>query len=155
MYLAMARAASMRATCYRLNVGCVVVHRRNVVGIGYNGAPAGRDHCTGTGCQYYTDVGCKVVHAETNALRQANSTLPGGCEVSLYVTHSPCGDCVDVILAANKSETRVRVMEVFYETAYRDPSPVKRLYVAGVDVYKLLPSGLTVEERTGDLCEQP
>jgi len=152
MYLAMARAASMRATCYRLNVGAVVVEGRNVVAVGYNGAPSGEPHCTGNGCQYFTVSGCKVVHAEINALERVDTDERIARHVGLYVTHSPCGDCVMAMkLAARRG---LYVERVFFETAYRDPSPIKQLIDYGVEVYQVMPSGLLVNHRTGEL-EQP
>lgn len=156
MYMAMARAAAMRATCYRLNVGSVLVGEdRNVIGIGYNGAPMGEPHCTGNGCQYYTSLGCKVIHAEVNALERA--IHPDRRVAFLYTTHSPCGDCTTRILDSAGVHIPGRgynpvVMEVYFETAYRDPSPVKRLLDGEIDVYQLLPSGLLVDQRTGSLC---
>lgn len=158
MFLAMARAAAMRATCYRLNVGAVVVEDNNVIAVGYNGAPSGEPHCTGNDCQYFTAAGCKVVHAERNALERAArlSQTPRTCE--LYCTHSPCGECADLIATNGGSIGRPlswpMVSEVYYETAYRDPSPVRRLLEAEIEVYRVLPSGLMVDERTGALCER-
>lgn len=145
MYMQMARAAATRATCYRLNVGAVLVHGRNVIAIGYNGAPSGESHCTGNGCRYFTPLGCKVVHAETNVLSRAKHRI--GCD--LYVTHSPCSDC-----ASRIAEGYV-VSRVFFETAYRDPAPVKMLLDTGRPVYQLLPSGMLVDQRTGELVEAP
>ena len=143
MFMAMARAAAMRSTCYRLNVGAVLVYDRNVVAVGYNGAPSGEPHCTGNGCRYFTPAGCRVVHAEANALER----VAGSPVDSLYVTHSPCAECARSLVAAE-------IAEVFFETAYRDPSPVRYLIDAQLDVFQLLPSGLLVDQRTGHLVER-
>lgn len=148
MYMAMARAAATRATCYRLNVGCVVVENRNPIAIGYNGAPRGEPHCTGNGCQYYTDKGCKVIHAEVNALERAER---GGQRVDceLYCTHSPCLDCAAVIRLSRGRGLHVGI--VYYETEYRDPTPVQTLLDFGIQVFQVLPSGLLVSKATGQL----
>jgi dCMP deaminase len=156
MYMAMARAAAMRATCYRLNVGAVLVsENRNVIGIGYNGAPMGQPHCTGNGCAYFTDKGCKVVHAEVNALER--SLHPQRRAATLYTTHSPCGECAERLLDSGDKWVLDRgyypvVTSVYFETAYRDPSPVQKLLDDEIDVYQILPSGLLVDQRTGNLC---
>lgn len=153
MFMAMARAAAMRATCYRLNVGAVLVRDQNVVAIGYNGAPSGRPHCTGSGCQYYDESGCTVIHAETNALRRYRESLHEAApprSLALYVTHSPCLGCASEL----SDETDV-VGDVFYETAYRDPTPIKYLRQGGVRVWQLLPSGMLVDTATGGLVERP
>lgn len=146
MFMAMARAAATRATCYRLNVGAVLTQDRNVVAVGYNGAPSGRAHCTGDGCAYYSPTGCTVVHAEANVILRVGAASARSHE--LYVTHSPCAAC-SVLLAGRG----VLVTDVFYETAYRDASPVQYLIEHGLRVYQLLPSGLVVDQRTLSLVE--
>lgn len=151
MFLAMARAAASRATCYRLNVGAILVDddTHNVIAIGYNGAPANEAHCTGQGCRYYTEQGCKVIHAEANAIERSEDSP--AFFARLYVTHSPCAACVDLILTSGGNR-RPDITEVYYETAYRDPSPVKTLIDGGVKVYRVLPSGMMIDESTGELC---
>lgn len=155
MFMAMARAASTRATCYRLNVGAVLVDvaARNVVAVGYNGAPSGQPHCTGNGCQYFTSAGCRVVHAEVNALRrlqaERDATSDPGLSFALYVTHSPCRGCAEGLL----KDGRIRV--VYFEVPYRDPAPVQFLLNGSprVEVFQLLPSGLAVDQSTNQLVE--
>lgn len=147
MFLDMARAASRRATCWRLNVGAVLVYDSNVVSIGYNGAPAGEPHCSGNGCRYYTPNGCKVVHAEANAFaRLSERGLKCAQVYDLYVTHSPCGDCAEL-------PEMGQVRRVVFEIPYRDPSPVARLIQRGVEVYQLLPSEMAINCASGDLCQ--
>lgn len=154
MYLAMARAAAMRATCYRLNVGAVVVEDRNVVAIGYNGAPSGEPHCAGDGCSYYRSTGCSVTHAEANALERARRGPSERFLVSVYCTHSPCSACVTLIQHQRLSDVGGPVVESFYyETRYRDTTPLTRLIDVGISVFCVLPSGLMIDEKTGRLCE--
>lgn len=156
MFMAMARAAATRATCYRLNVGAILVEDRNVVAIGYNGAPSSAPHCTGAGCQYFSAEGCKVLHAEANALERAQNTVisrDSFCE--LYVTHSPCNSCVSAILSARRSLVRrVMVGEIYFETPYRDPEPIRRLIQGDVRVMQLLPSGLLVDQSSGEIVDE-
>lgn len=153
MFMDMAKAAARRSTCFRLNVGAVVVSDRNVVSIGYNGAPSGHPHCTGNGCPYFVDGrGCGVVHAEINALSRIavgdgrfmlrDASMP---KLELYVTHSPCAGCAEAILESG------RIGRVYFETAYRIVDPVKALVARGVEVFQLLPSGMMVDHRTGEL----
>ena len=147
--MAMAKAAASRSTCYRLNVGAVIVDAsettQRVVAVGYNGAPSGMPHCSGNGCQYFAPTGCKVTHAESNAIGQCLGREPGTHE--LYVTHSPCAACAQVVTACGLFHS------VFYETAYRDSAPIKWLLaMEGLGVYQLLPSGFVVDAATGELC---
>jgi dCMP deaminase len=132
MFMAIARVASLRSTCHRLNVGAVVVGDRSVLAIGYNGAGTGDPHCTGNDCRYYTERGCSVLHAEENALRRC----AGGDEI--YVTHSPCGYC-----AAKIVERRIK--RVYFEAPYRDTEPLNHLIRHGIGVYRLLPSGYIID----------
>lgn len=45
-FLDMARLASTRSTCFRRNVGCILVNSRNrVLATGYNGVASGQPHC--------------------------------------------------------------------------------------------------------------
>lgn len=156
MFLAMARAAASRATCYRLNVGAVIVdhYTHNVVAVGYNGAAAGEPHCGGNGCRYYTPNGCKVVHAEENAIdraRDSNAVL-----ATLYVTHSPCSSCARLIIDGPPELAISRgpiITAIYFEASYRDPGPVKALLDADKEVYQVLPSGLMVNCLTGELCD--
>lgn len=147
MFLAMARAAATRATCYRLNVGAVLVDsmNQNVIGVGYNGAPSGQPHCTGNACQYFSSTGCRVVHAEINALSRATETSLA----NLYVTHSPCQACAERI----RDNARPRILGVYFETPYRDPTPIQTLLKERVEVFQVLPSGLMVNQKNGELCE--
>lgn len=160
MYMDMARAAATRATCYRLNVGAILVDRndQNVVAMGYNGAASGQPHCSGNGCQYFSSSGCKVIHAERNALNRLRGDW-SPWSLAMYVTHSPCGDCARTIVSGEL------VAEVYFETAYRDPTPIQTLLRGpsgvdggwrrpGVSVWQLLPSGLVVDQSSGQLVER-
>ena len=154
MWMMMAKAAAMRSTCYRLNVGCVIVNsKHSVVSIGYNGAPSTQSHCTGNGCQYFTDAGCKVIHAEANALVRARQSNPYDLiRARLYCTHSPCNDCVDLITKGCFQASNMAA--IVYETEYRDRSPVDRLIrETEIGIYRLSPSGFLVDMRTGNLAE--
>lgn len=101
--LQLAMVTSLRATCARRKVGCVLTNDRGqVVATGYNGPPRGFAHCTpehpcpgaaapsGTGLDL-----CEAVHAEQNALLQCAAVH----EVqTCYVTASPCVTCVKLLL---------------------------------------------------------
>lgn len=146
MFMDMAKAAARRSTCYRLNVGAVVVYDRSVVSIGYNGAPSGQPHCGGNGCPHFDPGrGCQVIHAEANAIERVAEWKTGNVH-ELYVTHSPCARCAELILSQPGGFSKI-----FFETAYRIADPVKALCARGVEVYQLMPNGMMVDQRTGDL----
>jgi dCMP deaminase len=88
-WLNVATAISLRSTCPRLTVGCVITLENKIMTTGYNGAPPGEPHCTEVGCMI-VDGHCKrTIHAEENALAQ----LTYGFPLKMYVTHKPCVIC--------------------------------------------------------------
>lgn len=104
MFLEIATIVSKRSTCTRGSVGCVIVRDRRIVSTGYNGSPPGADHCLDVGCEIApedSELGCqRTIHAEANAIVFAarhGVPLDGA---SMYSTHSPCGKCAQLIVAA-------------------------------------------------------
>ncbi len=102
-FLSMAELASSRGTCCRRKVGAVLVNKRgHVVATGYNGTPAGMDHCTRSnpcaGGSYPSGQGlekCEALHAEQNALLQCKDVYDIH---TAYVTASPCIHCTKLLL---------------------------------------------------------
>lgn len=156
MFMAMARAASMRSTCYRLNVGCVIVKKHDVISVGYNGAPASQQHCTGNGCKYYAETGCQVIHAEANAIvRALHKDHWSLVDSKVYCTHSPCNACIDLMLGKNPVVPwNGNPSAIYYETEYRDTSSLDRLIrETTIGLFRIQPSGYLIDRRTGGLCD--
>lgn len=110
-FLRMAKLVATRSTCLSRQVGCVIVdNRRHVVATGYNGPPAGFDHCTqcnrtSSGCGLDD---CYAIHAEMNALLQC----PDVYSIStIYCTDSPCIHCLKLL--ANTSCTRIVFLQEY------------------------------------------
>lgn len=134
---------AMRSTCFRLNVGAIIVKDDNIVGIGYNGAPPGADHCTGNACPGVTPGGCPTVHAEQNAIRRAGSHTRGA---SIFCTDSPCEACCDHLKAAG-------ISRVYFRKPYRVN---EHLRTAGFDgVFQVTPAGYVVDFLTGKVLDVP
>jgi len=143
MFMQVAEVASRRSTCFRRNVGAVIVANRNIISIGYNGPPASEIHCTGNGCA--TNGKCtRAVHAEINALDRVQGG--GGWTWSMYCTESPCPDCAKAIVDS-------KVAEVFYLNQYRLVEGIDVLLRGGVMVWRMTPSGYVINYRTGELVE--
>ncbi len=115
------RQVAERSTCPRAKVGAVIVRDRNILATGYNGAPAGLPHCTDVGCLIYEsrapggelESNCyRSIHAEINAITQAAKNGAAIAGADIYVTHSPCIQCLKVLV-----NTGVR--RVFYERPYK------------------------------------
>lgn len=134
MFMEMARLVSLRSTCPRAQVGALIVRDHRVVSMGYNGAPSGLPHCTDVGCYheegYRAKSGCeRSIHAEANAIAfAAKSGIPTE-GATLYCTLSPCVTCANLIINAG-------IKEVAYGTAYRDPSGIILLRIAGLEVWQ-------------------
>lgn len=110
-FLRMASSVAARADCTRRKVGAVVVMDRRVVSTGYNGTPSrGQAGCLDGRCPrgrlthdelpgysaYDGPGACIAIHAEDNALRDAQLRVPSFVMdrgAVLYVTDEPCSQC--------------------------------------------------------------
>ncbi|MEU9126563.1 deaminase [Kitasatospora sp. NPDC048540] len=117
--LAIAEAVASRADCVRAQVGAVLLSRTHrVLGVGYNGLPAGLPGCASAGncprgrlsieeCARNADYSnCPAVHAEANAIYHADPHELAGA--TLYVTRRPCPACQTLIEAAGIRRVVVR-----------------------------------------------
>lgn len=152
--MATARLWAAHSTCDRNSVGAVISLGGRTIGTGYNGAPAGMEHCNhtvpymptaGMNVSYKSasplgafplnlgkirDNGCRVaIHAETNAIAYAARHGVAVQGATLYVTLSPCYACAQLVIAAG-------LIRVVYDRAYRDLDGIRLLERAGVTVEK-------------------
>lgn len=152
MFMQMARAAAMRSTCFRLNVGAVIVVANRPVSIGYNGAPSGEEHCTGNACpgRHHCQ---QTIHAERNAIRYVPESAWHD-PWDLYVTHSPCPDCANLIVNQRPlGEKQGSIRRVFFEAAYRKTEHLNNL-ARNVELYQVTPAGFVVDWVTGAVIEE-
>lgn len=122
-----ARLLAARSRAHRLRVGAVVWHpkRRSIIGVGYNGTPAGASNVMEVG-NVTLDT---VVHAEQNALLKCHHwDRIGGIMV---ITHSPCVRCAEQMRDAG-------VRSVYYLENYRDPRGIHVLRDAKIAVHRVL-----------------
>lgn len=153
-FLEIATTAAKRSTCSRASVGAVIVRDRRILATGYNGAPSGMPHCTEVGCLIYESTtpsgdllrNCwRTIHAEMNAIAQAARSGVNIDGASIYVTHSPCVQCMKVL--ANSG-----IKAVFYDRPYRLSSIAEiaqagqiHLRHVGADAEPCLPSSVVAE----------
>lgn len=143
MFMEIAHVVSKRSTCFRLNVGALLVHENSIVSIGYNGPPSGEPHCMGDQCPGWNSSCHRSIHAERNALAR----VPDGLQyLDLYVTHSPCPHCFDEIWVSQK------VDRIFFGTPFREASHLQDS-LFDIEVYRVLPSGGVIEWSTGRLVD--
>ncbi len=109
--LLVAKAWSLRGTCPRRRVGCVLMNARGEeISTGYNGPPSGSPHCRDTGgahdraCPGHDAPSgsslslCEAIHAEANALLRCRDIWSID---TCYCTTSPCDDCVKLLLGTS------------------------------------------------------
>lgn len=156
MFMQMARVASYRSTCHRLNVGAIVTQGNNPIAVGWNGQEPGAPHCRGNDCPGIVPGNCGTLHAEVNALTKAATLLlseyPADHQepVDLYCTDSPCGFCTEFILES----CGIKVGRIFYETPYRDMTHLGRFH--GItEVYVVTPAGYIVDHFSRQVVELP
>lgn len=115
------------STC-RVKIGCILVRRNHIQGVGYLGSVSGQPHCDDVGCLYVhaphqgTDSGdescIRTVHAEMNAVLDYGmktvgdqTNIPG--RLFCFSTYSPCLNCFKALL-------QIGVRRFNYERIYRD-----------------------------------
>lgn len=129
--MGVAELFASRSTCDRLHVGAVFAIEGRIVATGYNGAPAGIEHCP-TGPH---DGPCRnAIHAEQNAVAfaaNAGVALRGSL---LIITHMPCLNCSLMLV-------NVGIMGVIYKESFRDLSGIELLREVGIDVVPYFTQG--------------
>lgn len=135
-FMEIAIVVAKRSTCLRNQVGALFVKNKRILTTGYNGAPAGLDHCDVVGCaREGVPSGtrhelCRAVHAEQNAIIQAamhGISIEGA---TLYCTHQPCILCAKMMINA-------RVAKVVYLHCYPDQTALDFLEQAGIEVVRV------------------
>lgn len=136
----MAQAVAQRGTCSRAQVGVVIALDGRVLVTGYNGAPAGMNHCnhecncgmpngfTHTNeCPGNRAKVCTVTtHAEANAIAFAAKHGVGTDGAELYTTLSPCLACAKLIVNAG-------IVRVWIGDSYHSQEGMILLQNAGID----------------------
>ena len=127
-FMKIAAAVSERSTCDRAMVGCVLVLDKRILTTGFNGSPAGQEHCDEVG-HLMVDGHCvRTIHAETNAIIQAALHGVSTRGASCYVTHLPCINCTKALINAG-------ITRIVYGEAYRmDENAIKFLKTADIKV---------------------
>lgn len=109
-YLAMLPMVGARATCNRGKSGAIIVgQRKNIIGTGYVGSPAGLAHCDDEGHDFqyvakdetlkeHKQHCVRTVHAEMNAIFNAAKAGATLNEATLYCTMAPCFRCAMAII---------------------------------------------------------
>lgn len=138
-----AEVVANRSTCSRLHVGAVIHKEGRILTTGYNGAPAGVEHCDhscscGIPPEYQEiarhDEWCNsrqhcliAAHAERNAIDWAARHGIALLGSELVVTDTPCAQCAGSIINAG-------ITSVVAVRPYRDQTGVRMLEQGGVSM---------------------
>lgn len=135
-FLKIAEDVALRSTCDRAMVGAVLVREKHIISTGYNGSPAGLQHCDDIG-HLIVDGHCvRTVHAEVNAIIQAAVFGLATRDAMCYVTHFPCLNCTKMLINA-------RISRLVYRDAYRiDTTAMEFLVTAGVELVQFTPEAV-------------
>jgi len=130
-FLKIAAAVAERSTCDRAHVGAVLVREKRILTTGFNGSPAGLEHCDEVGHLLIDGHCVRTIHAEINAIIQAAmhgvSTNGSIC----YVTHFPCINCTKSLINAG-------INRVVYLNNYRiDDNALKFFQQAEVELTRI------------------
>jgi len=145
-FMGVARLSSLRSKDPNTQVGACIVNRdMRIVGIGYNGMPAG---CSDdelpwerSGSFLETKY-AYICHAEMNAILNKNSSDLRDC--TMYVDFFPCNECAKLVIQAGIKKV------VYMRDKYKDkPAFIasrKLLEMAGVEIVQFMPkrSSITV-----------
>ena len=128
-YMQIAKVVGSWSSCLKPDrqIGAVITKGRRIICTGYNGAPKGVYSCRDIGrCEKHvepglkqdgiklvTNIPCRAVHAEQNAICQAASLGISIEGATLYCTHKPCRTCFQLIINSG-------ISRVVYEEEYPD-----------------------------------
>lgn len=106
--MGIAKLSGLRSKDPSTQVGaCIVNEEKRIIGIGYNGLPAGLDDSKYPWDKREGDfLDTKypyVVHAEVNAILNATTSTKNG---TLYVSLFPCNECAKLIIQSGIKEVK-------------------------------------------------
>lgn len=117
VYINIAKVVAKRSEDPHTKVGACLVKDRCVIGIGYNGAPRGYKGSI----PWFTQEKHKfVIHAEMNAIANAQSVGVSVVGADLYLTLSPCHECIKLLI-------QNRIKNVYYLEEYKDIKTTKMI----------------------------
>ena len=127
MFVEIAKVVAQRSADPHTQVGAVLVKNNCVIGVGYNGEPKG----------FHFDFDWNspekypyVIHAEMNAISNANRNGVDCNGADIYLTLSPCHDCIKLLIQHG-------IKNVYYLKEYKDIELTKQI-VENTDGIKLI-----------------
>jgi dCMP deaminase len=122
-FMSIAILASVRSSCNRLNVGCVLVKNKRVISMGYNGFLPGAKHNSIIKNSHEQ----ATVHAEQNAISDAANRGISIDNCVAYITHYPCINCFKILSASG-------IKKILYLEDYKNDETIQQIISDGIDV---------------------
>ena len=116
-YFAVANIIAQRSLDPHTKVGAVIVKDGVIVGTGYNGAPRGFKMNFNWHSEEKYDY---VIHAELNAIANAQAVGVSVVGADIYLTLSPCHDCIKLLI-------QNQIKNVYYLKEYKDIELTKKI----------------------------
>lgn len=109
-FMDIAKVVAKRSKDPHTKVGCVIVKDGRILSIGYNGEPRQFNyHFDWSSTEKYD----YVIHAELNAIANANYNGVSVKDSTVYLTLSPCKDCIKLLAQHG-------IRQIFYLDEYKD-----------------------------------
>lgn len=127
-----------KSDCISRKNGTVIVHNRQILSTGYNGAPSGYVNCNEGGCRRCDNKQiesgqmlheCICVHAEINAITQAAKHGVSIDHAFMFTEWSPCMDCAKAIIQAG-------IKQVYFTGEYPAPGAIELMSTTGIRIYQ-------------------
>lgn len=116
-YFDVAKVISQRSLDPHTKVGAVIVKNGVIVGTGYNGTPRGFK----LRFNWYTEEKYQyVIHAEMNAIANAQAVGVSVVDADIYLTLSPCHECIKLLI-------QNQIKNVYYLEEYKDIELTKKI----------------------------
>lgn len=128
LFVEIAKLTAKRSNDPHTKVGACLVKDNHVLGIGYNGEPRRFDGVFDWHSKEKYDY---VIHAEMNAIANACAIGANICDSTIYLTLSPCHDCMKLIV-------QHQIKKVCYIDEYKDIELSKKIAEAcGIEMIKI------------------
>lgn len=115
-FMSIALLASVRSSCKRLKVGCVLTKENRIISTGYNGFIKGFKHKSIVRNNHEQ----ATVHAEQNAITDCSRRGISCDNATAYITHYPCINCFKILAASG-------IKKVVYLHDYKNDPLVSQL----------------------------
>lgn len=136
-YLDIARNEAKNSTCLRRSYGAIIVAKNEVISYGSNDVPTGCESCIHRGTCKRKDLKvphgeryemCRSVHAEQNAILNADRDLIKGSTMFIYgydkqgylVDAYPCKICAKLILQSGIYRVVIKTKNNHFKILYHD-----------------------------------